>query len=196
MNLRYWLRHPGQVPARLRYWWWERRNPDKPWLSPGAVAYLDGHLAAGMVGLEFGSGRSTAWFAGKLRHLTSVEHDPAWYARVRADLDRRGVANVDYRLIPLDHPATEPEPPADGPVPAYAAAAADFPDGSLDLVVVDGHYRNFCVRAAVGKLRPGGLLVVDDAERWADGPPVPAGWPAVSRTGNGLKETSIWRRPE
>lgn len=79
----YRLRHPGQLWPRIRYWWWERRNPDKPWLTPGAVAFLDGHLTPEMAGLEFGSGRSTAWFARKLARLVSVEHHEEWFKIVR-----------------------------------------------------------------------------------------------------------------
>ena len=47
MNLWYWLRRPHLIPARLRYWAWERRNPDKPWLTPGAVAFC---AAMGLIG--------------------------------------------------------------------------------------------------------------------------------------------------
>ncbi len=196
MNPWFWLRRPHLIPARVRYWWWERRNPDKPWLTPAAVAFLDRELSAADAGLEFGSGRSTVWFAARLRHLTSVEHHPGWYEAVRARLDRAGRANVDYRLVSLDHPESQPEQPTYAPMPAYVRVAHGLADASLGLVVVDGHYRTHCLLAALPKVKPGGLLLVDDMNLWPGcRPPVPDDWPQVSRSTNGLKWTGVWRRP-
>jgi predicted O-methyltransferase YrrM len=196
MAVVYWLTRPVQGFARVRYWVWERRNPDKPWLTPGAVAFLEAHLTPGMTGLEFGSGRSTRWYARKLRHLTSVEHHAGWAEIVKGQLAAVGIANVDYRVVPLDHPESEGERPVYDPPPRYVAVASEFADGALDFVVVDGHYRSHCIRAVLGKLRPGGLLLVDDANLWpGNAPPVPGDWPEVSRTTNGLKFTVVWRKP-
>ena len=149
-----------------------------------------------MCGLEYGSGRSTAWYAGKLSRLVSVEHDAGSYARVKEELARRNVTNVDYRHIPLNHPESAGEQLSYDPVPDYVALAAEFPDESLDLVVVDGHYRSHCIAAVLAKLKPGGLLLVDDANLWPENmPPVPSEWPEASRTTNGIKFTVIWRKP-
>jgi len=196
MNLWFWLSHPRACLARLRYWWWEYRNPDKPWLTPAAVDFLETHLRPDMTGLEFGSGRSTVWFAGKLRRLTSVEHDPVWFATISRKLADAGLGNVDYRLIPLDHPKSAPEQEVYDPLPKYVAIVADFPDESLDFIVVDGHYRSHCIRQSHCKLKPGGFLLVDDANLWPDTkPPVPTHWLEVSRSSNGLKTTVIWQKP-
>ena len=46
--------------------------------------------------------------------------------------------NVAYRLVPLDHPEGAPEQEVYDPLPRYVAVAADFPDDSLDFVVIDG----------------------------------------------------------
>ena len=106
-------------------------------------------------------------------------------------------SNVDYRFIPLDHPECAPEQPIYSPLPAYVAVVANCPDKSLDFVVVDGHYRTTCIAAVLSKIKPGGLLLVDDANRWpGDAPPVPCDWPEVSRTTNGIKFTVIWRKPQ
>jgi hypothetical protein len=48
---------------------------------------------------------------------------------------------------------------------AYVAAIDAFPDGFFDLVVVDGRSRAACLDRAVPKIRPGGMLVLDDADR-------------------------------
>jgi predicted O-methyltransferase YrrM len=189
----FWIRHPNLLPARIRYWVWEKRNPDKPWLTPKAVEFLDRVLTRDMTGLEFGSGRSTAWFAARLRRLTSVEHYSVWYDRVKADLERQGLGNVDYRLVPTGEPASLGGP---NPLPRYAAVLNEFPDESLDVVLVDGEYRHDCTLTAPPKLKPGGLLLIDDVAMWPGRrPPVPDGWPVVHESTNGLKETVVWRKP-
>ncbi len=75
MALRFWVSRPRQLLARLRYWVWERMNPDKPWMCPDTIKFCEAHLSRSMKALEFGSGRSTMWFSTKVGHLTSVEHD-------------------------------------------------------------------------------------------------------------------------
>src|SRR3989442_8964113 len=57
VKVAYWLRSPRSTWARLRYWVWEKMNPEMPWLSPGAVAYCAAALTKSMRALEFGSGR-------------------------------------------------------------------------------------------------------------------------------------------
>ena len=109
MNASYWLRHPERIFPRVLYFAWERMNSEKPWLCPSSVRYCERNLTRSMAGLEFGSGRSTTWFAGKLARLCSVEHDPIWYQRVRSRTASARLANVDYRLVPLDHPESDPE---------------------------------------------------------------------------------------
>lgn len=197
MNLRHWLRDPRRAVARARYWMWEKYNPDKPWLCPGTVRFLEREISPTWHALEFGSGRSSVWFAGKVAKLTSVEANEGWYCTVGAQLRAKSVCNVDYRLVTLDHPAGEDEWPVYDPIPRYVAAADAFGDGELGLVVVDGHYRTHCVRRSVPKIRPGGLLLVDDVERWPDlsAIPVPADWPVADLSSNGLKQTCVWLRP-
>lgn len=92
-----------------------------------------------MRGWEWGSGRSTLWFARRLAFLTSIESDPVWFEQVRGMVS--GLSNVELRLVPLEHPNEETYA-FDYPVlPANAAAIEAVPDASLDFVVVDGWYR-------------------------------------------------------
>ncbi|XXF75451.1 class I SAM-dependent methyltransferase [Myxococcaceae bacterium GXIMD 01537] len=196
-RLRLYGQDPGKVFHRLRYWVWERMHPDEPWLTPGAVDFLATWLRPDMTGIEWGSGRSTRWYAKHLNHLLSVEHHEGWYARVKAELDGGGVRNVDYRNIPLSHPESEGTRPHYEPLPPYVGVVREFPEGTLDFAVVDGHYRQACVREALPRLKPGGLLLVDDTtmidplSEWG----VPADWPVASHTSNGLKTTTLWRKP-
>jgi hypothetical protein len=197
MNLLFWLRRPGLVVARVRYWLWERRNSDKPWLTPGAVDFCTATMNASMRGWGYGSGRSTVWFAAHLSHLVSIEHAAEWYRDVAARLAAARVTNVDYRHVPLDHPDTLAEQPVYDPMPAYVTAIASEPDESLHFVIVDGHYRSHCIRAALPKLAPGGYLLVDDLNIWTGDArlPAPEGWEQVHESSNGIKRTGVWKKP-
>lgn len=180
---------------QVRYWAWEKRNPDKPWLCPGTVAFCESNLSRTMRGLEFGSGRSTRWFASRLGHLTSVEHAHTWYEQVAQTLSAEGVRNVDYRFVPLDHPEAEPERFEYVPTPAYVAVVDRFSDKSLDFVLVDGHYRTHCIRHAVPKVATGGYLVVDDVNMWPShyALPIPDDWRIADDSTNGIKRCVVWQ---
>jgi predicted O-methyltransferase YrrM len=149
-----------------------------------------------MQGLEWGSGRSTIWFAGRLGRLTSVEHSGEWHRFVNSQLRERGIRNVDYRRIELDHPVDMPTTPRYDVVPKYVAIADEFADGSLDFVLIDGHYRQACVPAAMKKLKPGGFLTIDNSNwmpqsEWG----VPTSWPLIHKSTGFDSETSIWQKP-
>ncbi len=195
MALRYWVTRPRMFAARIRYWVWEKLNPDKPWMCPGTIDFCQAKLSQSMKALEFGSGRSTVWFSNLVGTLTSVEYDARWYEQVKQRLAEARATNVDYRLVPLNHQMSEPERAEYEHPPDYVAVADGFPDGSLDFVVVDGHYRKTCVRHAVPKIAKGGYLLVDDANRWAslDELPIPASWRIADDSTNGVKRCVIWQ---
>ncbi|NET52429.1 MAG: hypothetical protein F6K09_28195 [Merismopedia sp. SIO2A8] len=50
---------------------------------------------------------------------------------------------------------------------SYIGAADNFQDDSLDFVLVDGrHHRNTCAVKAVSKVKTGGVIVLDNANRF------------------------------
>ncbi len=197
MRLGYWLAHPRMLAHRIGYWAWEKSNPDKPWLCPGTIRFCEQHFKGSRQALEYGSGRSTRWFASLTSHLTSVEASPEWYEEVKTQLRGDGITNVDYLHVPLDHPWADPEREVYDPMPSYVAVADRFADGTLDFVSIDGHYRTHCVRRAAPKVAPGGYLLLDDANRWNPlaSVPVPAGWRIVDNSTNGVKRCVIWQAP-
>jgi SAM-dependent methyltransferase len=127
-----------------------------------AVIILDSWLRSTDRGLEWGSGRSTTWLATRVARLVSVEHDPAWHARVQGEFASRWLATkVDYRLI--EAPADQMAEPRDHP---YAGVVDAIENDTLDFILVDGQMRLRCAEKALAKLRPGGLLVLDGANRY------------------------------
>jgi predicted O-methyltransferase YrrM len=206
------LRHltPRYVYNRVRQMRYERRHADDPWLTPAAIAMLGSLLRPEDTGVEFGSGRSTLWFATRVAALTSVEHDEQWYQAVAARLKDRGLGNVDYILAPEDQPLDR------GGESAYARAALAFPDSGIDFALVDGHYRDYSAKLVLPKIRPGGMLIIDNANLylpcqskspnsrtaalgaatpvWCDVRDELAGWRSIW-TSSGVWDTAIFIKP-
>jgi predicted O-methyltransferase YrrM len=182
---------PRYVYNRLKYVWYEKTHAEEPWLVPGAIHALQTLLLPTDDGIEWGSGRSTRWFAKRLRHLVSVEANQQWFEVVRKQLSDAAVKNVDYRLHVLAD-----ESDAESP---YTHAADDIADGTLGFALVDGAARGICSNVALSKLKPGGVLVIDNVHWFVDHPtPAPA-----SRNGKGpvnqywaefVQQTREWRR--
>ena len=190
------IAHPFHTSRLIAYRWYELRHPDEPWIAQGAIRFLDRALDAKGHGLEWGSGRSTLWFARRLKHLTSVEHNEGWHREVASRLARAGITNTRLLRVPLDHPEHAPTIASYDRLPGYVAVAREFPDESLDFVLVDGHYRQACVAAVLPKIRYGGLLVVDNSNwlpraEWR----VPPHWPVLHESENVRSQTTVWQRP-
>lgn len=74
---------------------------DIPWITSSAVRILDSMLTSSDIGVEFGSGRSTLWFAKRLKYLISIEKNPEWYFKVKKNLSISSLEQkVDLRLCP------------------------------------------------------------------------------------------------
>ena len=195
-SILHYAKHPLKAVGKTYHQIYVACHPDEPWLARGAIAHLKELLHRDMKMLEYGSGPSTAWFAKRVGHLTSIEYQEGWYHEVLTQLQDAHLDNVDLRYIPLDHDIKAPTLPHYDPVPNYVSVAEEFDDRSFDFVVVDGHYRAACVIAAVGKIKPGGYILVDDTyrmptEEWQ----VPSHWILLSKNANTGNETTIWQKP-
>jgi predicted O-methyltransferase YrrM len=142
--------------------------------------------------LELGSGRSTLWFARRVRSVISFEDNSYWYPQTKERLEDRGLSNVDLRLRPVED---------------FPSEVAALPVEAFDLVVVDfleapSVTRVDAVKPAMKKVRPGGYLLLDDSDRpgYAEAFELLSGW--RFRMFTGVKdewpeacETGIFRRP-
>jgi predicted O-methyltransferase YrrM len=200
---------PRYIYNRIRDIVYQRTHPADPWLTPAAIGLLSTLLHPTDQGAEFGSGRSTLWFASRVAALTSVETNTRWHETVTNQLKERDVANVEYILIPEDHPTEN----GDGP---YAKTALAFPDASLDFALVDSYYRDYTAKYIMPKVKPGGLLIIDNinwslpcqskapgtrpaelgpsTSTWAELQRELAGWRTIW-TSNGIWDTAIFFRP-
>jgi protein-L-isoaspartate O-methyltransferase len=170
---------PAYFVSRVRVMWYQALHPDAPWLTEAAIRMLESKLAPEMTAFEWGSGRSTVYLAQRVTRVVSVEHDPQWFDAISAQLRQRELGNVEYHLIDLSAGAT-----------AYCDVIKKSQRNLFDIVLVDGQFRDECVAAAVDWLRPGGWLVVDNAEEIRDVGPC-AEWPRIETT-NGVWCTTIF----
>jgi hypothetical protein len=166
-SFRHWT--PTYVKDRLLQQFDLWAHPTHPWLTRDAVRLLEQLLRPADVGFEWGSGRSTVWLSERVARLTSVEHDHAWFDLVSARLAARGFTNVDYQHHPVGAPEEADESSACAP---YVRAVDAVADAALDFALVDGWFRAACCLGVLTKLRAGGLLILDNANRYL---PPPAG---------------------
>jgi hypothetical protein len=212
MNIRSF--RPAYFFKRLGQMRFEKSYPDVPWLAESAVLLLDSYLKPTDVGFEWGSGRSTLWLAQRVAHLHSVEDNSRWYRAIEKELrNAQLIPKITYQFIPCEW--TEVDEPSGHP---YADAANAFPDNSLDFALVDGNIRASCMQVMAAKLKPGGLLILDNANRFLPNryldshttvhecrsEPRSAAWARVMEnlkdwrwmsTTNGIWDTRFWIKP-
>jgi SAM-dependent methyltransferase len=183
-----------------------------PWISFPAIDFIDGWLTRAHTVFEWGSGGSTLFFSARAGKVFSVEHDAGWHSAVRERL--AALPNTSFSLIEPEAGAADDTGFGSGArglaglsFRHYVEAIAAHPDGAFDLVSIDGRARMACLRAAIPKVAPGGLLLLDNANypRYAaDLAALRAGplatWREIPLAGPGpysrapAWETVIWQR--
>ncbi|TMI90033.1 MAG: class I SAM-dependent methyltransferase [Bacteroidetes bacterium] len=128
---------------------------------------------------EYGSGGSTFFWASRVKHITSVEHDRSWFEKIKMVLKEKKITNVDYVLsepssipdfgkkqfqIASDYISGDQSYNGKS-FETYAKTIDNFPDEMFDLIVVDGRARPSCILHSLKKIKRGGYLVVDNSER-------------------------------
>jgi hypothetical protein len=176
------LASPGQRKHLLR--WLRSRDPNYvldaeiPWLTFDAVDELLKRLPPNPVVFEYGSGGSTLFWLKHGARCTSIEHDSQWFALIR-QRNAHNNERLDYRLVPpVAEPGITNRDPADphsyrSTDPTftqhtfrnYVQQIDEFPDAYFDIVLIDGRARPSCLMHSVPKVKRGGLLILDNAER-------------------------------
>ena len=179
-TIRHWT--PHYVVNRLVWAVQERLHPQEPWLTRQACDFIGRWLKPEHHGIEWGSGRSTLWLASHMGRLISIEHDSVWYQQIQDRLKTDQIKNVDYRF------ASTTQTTGAGII-RYEDVALELQDATLDFALVDGQLRDLCVGNVLGKLKPGGLLVLDNAEQFISHP----SYSPSSLSQKGAKMTDRWQ---
>ncbi len=154
-------------------------NDESAWITFDALDYLSAWLRPEYRIFEYGGGGSTLFFCKKTASVVTVEHHKEWFQTLEKMMLAKGYSNwqghfvesepvLDWHLLDAANPAhfrsNSPDQKNMG-FEKYARMIAPFDDGFFDLVLVDGRARTSCIAQAIPKVKSGGLLVVDNAER-------------------------------
>lgn len=173
----------------------------EPWWNRRAIRHVNEQLPPSGEAFEWGSGGSTVWLTAQGLHVTAIESELEWAERVS-----RRCPSATVRYIPgTDTGTMRSEPQLDDHgrhfFDDYVAAIDDVALGSLDVVVIDGICRVECARRTTDKVKPGGMVVLDDTnlDFLAAAAQVFAGWRTVRLRGfkrrNALiEETACFRK--
>ena len=115
-----------------------------PWMTYPAISYLNQLDFSHKQVFEYGCGNSTLYWALRALRVFSVEHDQAWFEKMRtgapANAEIALASGTDYvRMVEKHAPH--------------------------DVIVVDGRWRYDCVMHCTPFLKPGGLIILDNSER-------------------------------
>lgn len=151
------------------------RDPEKfrsiPSLALPAICFLDDYLTKDMGVFEWGSGASTLFFEHRVRKLISIEHSAEWFDKVGEALEYRfeAIGTKRHLLEPTEgfDPDFASQQPGYDTVnfKDYITIIDAFSDSRFDVILVDGRARCACLKAAQPKLKPGGVLMLDDSAR-------------------------------
>lgn len=156
-----------------------------PWITVIAKNYIQNYLQekkkSEVKVFEFGSGGSSLFFLKYANEVISAEHDPKWYELVMNTIEAKSIGGwtgflhepekregeVGYIAEagnPL-HYYTNSETYKDCVFRNYATSIDQYPDHYFDVVLVDGRSRPSCLHHSKNKVKKGGLLILDNAER-------------------------------
>jgi hypothetical protein len=184
-----WLIDRAASPLDLRSPWWPYTVP--PWLLT--------HLPDGAEIFEFGAGGSTLWMEDHGFSVTAVESDASWISRLELHIRKRTTQVV---LCEPSLAGTITSTVETGYFDQYVESIGKAENESLDLIVVDGRCRVAAAQRGIEKLKAGGLMLLDDAQRQRYGAllnslqpwphrvfvsPRPGGTPPAA--------TVVWRKP-
>ena len=116
-----------------------------PWVSYPAVSYLNQLDFSQKQVFEYGCGNSTRYWSRRCRKVISVEHDAEWFRRVASEnlpnteiFEATGRAYVEMIVRHAPH----------------------------DVIVIDGRWRFDCAVNCIPYLAAGGMVILDNAERY------------------------------
>ncbi len=152
---------------------------ERAWITFEALDYLDRWLQPTHRVFEYGGGGSTLFFCKRAGFVATVEHDGQWFDILTQKVKDKNIRNWEGFFRPGE-PVTDGSPPRPSDPNAfrsggkgfenqqfekYAQAITHYAPASFDLILVDGRARPSCIREALPYLKPGGLLVIDNADR-------------------------------
>jgi hypothetical protein len=152
------IRHPQHAKA----WFHDRFDKEGairqgvPWIAWPCIDYLTSYLKPEHKVFEWGGGGSTIFFLAKGCSVTTIESNEYWRNQIDARIGQEYRHRWQLRFVEAD---SNEDPRA----PLYIQSVLE--GGPWDVVLVDGWNREECLMQARETVRPGGLLLLDNANR-------------------------------
>lgn len=119
-----------------------------PWLTYSFIYFIQERLKPDMSILEFGSGNSTLYWSRRVKTVESIEHDPAWYEKVKSmnlpenvSITLKKLQNDDYTIFKSPN------------------------NVKFSIILIDGVKRVKCIKNNYKLLEDNGVMVLDNSER-------------------------------
>ncbi len=149
-----------------------------PWMTFSAIRFLEKNLKPAMNVFEYGCGGSTVFLSKRSAKVISVEHDKEWFHVLGKKLKELGLSNWEGKLIEPEFNGENTKSIADPDeygtddkilsqyrFRKYASGIDEYSDDYFDWILVDGRSRPSCMKHAIPKVKPGGFLLLDNADR-------------------------------
>ena len=181
---------PSQIWPYLKYsplWGRQPIDVKLPWISFGALRFLNSFLRPEHEVFEFGGGGSTLYFAQRTHRVVTMESHPEWHKILTAALAQHQLQNAVCEL----HPIT-------GDDAALFQGDLFFQrvrEQLWDVILIDcycgysksryGLTRPYAFELAQLQLKPGGIIVLDDSWMFPELVETEQGWRITDYMGPG-----------
>lgn len=178
----------GKIPALSSFRYYKRwinllgKDPlseKQPWITFKAIDFITRNTRETDKVFEYGGGGSTLYFLGNVKQVVTVEHDYEWFHMLQKKIDSADSTRWNGQLIlpekDIDTANLDKSRPTDyfsedpmfrnNTFKAYSTFICQFEEEYFDMVLIDGRTRTSCLYHAIPKVKIGGFLVLDNAER-------------------------------
>lgn len=145
-----------------------------PWFNYSIYKQVKKLLSKDMKVFEYGAGGSTLFFRKFVESVVSIEHDDEWFKILSLKIAEKKINNVNLKLVNPSQInsslegcffSSSAKKWMGYDFNEYVNSIQNYPDYYFDLVVIDGRARPYCLRKALSKIKVGGYLIFDNADR-------------------------------
>jgi hypothetical protein len=151
-----------------------------PWVAYESKEWIDEFFSRNrnqeLIVFEWGSGVSTLYFSQKASRVISIEHDVAWFPLVNSILQQEKILNCTYLLVepqsfsgsfadPSDPKSYKSHEYGNTSFNEYVKSIDFYPNQYFDVIFIDGRARPSCLMHALSKVKPGGIIILDNSDR-------------------------------